>query len=68
MAIGLWSPCYGCEDRHDLCHATCEAYLEFRRKKDEENAKRREASDIGHALWKLHLHGAMSRTQKRSNH
>jgi hypothetical protein len=68
MVTGLFSPCYGCKDRHDLCHSECEDYLTFRKKKDEENARRREDSDIGHALWKLHLHGAMSRTQKRSNH
>ena len=66
MVTGLFSPCYGCKDRHDLCHAACEAYLEFRRKKDEENALRREQSDIGYALSKLHKHGINSGCQKRS--
>ena len=29
------SPCYGCEDRNSVCHADCERYAEFVRRKQE---------------------------------
>ena len=32
----LHSPCKNCEKRHSSCHMTCEAYLEFKKKNDEQ--------------------------------
>lgn len=32
----LHSPCKDCENRHSSCHMTCEAYLEFKKKNDEQ--------------------------------
>lgn len=63
--VGTFNPCYGCEDRHDLCHADCEAYLDFRHKKNLENAARAEKISINYALAQLHRHGASSRKQRR---
>ncbi len=65
MAIGTFSPCYGCEDRHDLCHSDCGAYLAFRKQKDEENALLHEETAMNYALARLHMHSACSRKQKR---
>lgn len=62
----MLSPCKGCEERHDLCHSECEKYLEFRRKKDEENAMWQERCQIGYTLHRLHQHGIHSRKQRRS--
>ena len=28
------SPCYNCEERHDLCHSHCERYLKYREELD----------------------------------
>lgn len=39
------SPCYGCEERTDICHSICERYEKFVRKKEAERKKRREESD-----------------------
>ena len=33
-------PCYGCMDRSERCHSTCEKYILWRRDKDRENALR----------------------------
>lgn len=32
------APCKGCEDKELYCHSTCERYLDFVKKKDEEKA------------------------------
>ena len=34
--------CKDCENRHIGCHSTCESYNDYRKEKDEENAKIRE--------------------------
>ena len=34
------APCYGCEERHYKCHATCEAYKKFAEEKRKENKER----------------------------
>jgi len=33
-------PCHGCPDRHELCHAECEKYREFRMVMDRRCAER----------------------------
>lgn len=33
------SPCYGCNDRHMLCHSDCSRYEEFRGEVDAYNAR-----------------------------
>ena len=40
----ICAPCYQCPDRKMHCHATCEKYLEYRRKKDIEIMQRQEQS------------------------
>ena len=35
------SPCKGCEDRSPKCHGTCEKYLEFTEKLNQEKEERR---------------------------
>ena len=35
MADGLYhkeTPCHGCEERHENCHASCAKYIEFKDK------------------------------------
>lgn len=59
------SPCKGCEERHDLCHASCEKYLSAKEKRLEELRKYREDCWIGATLDRLRIHGATSRKQKR---
>lgn len=39
------SPCYGCEERTETCHSTCERYEKFVLKKEAERKRRREESD-----------------------
>lgn len=34
------APCYGCKDRHLLCHSDCAKYAEFRDEIDEYNDTR----------------------------
>lgn len=40
------APCYNCEERHELCHATCEHYAEFREKLDAARKARRDAAKL----------------------
>ena len=41
-------PCFLCKPpvRHEGCHGTCEKYLAYRDKKDQENESRRINSDL----------------------
>jgi len=33
--------CKNCSDRHLSCHSTCSVYLDFRKRKDAENKKKK---------------------------
>lgn len=57
----LQAPCKGCPDRHSLCHANCERYLDFRKELDEISHARRERIDIDYALKRLKYHRYMTR-------
>ena len=41
------APCKDCEDRHNLCHSSCEKYRAFRDER-ERIAKGREREQIGY--------------------
>ncbi len=43
------APCYQCPDRHELCHAECEKYKEYRAWCDEQMRLRRIESANGHS-------------------
>lgn len=36
------SCCHHCEERHDLCHASCEKYIKARKELDEFNEQERQ--------------------------
>ena len=36
------TPCYGCEERHVNCHADCEEYIEFQKRREEERQASKE--------------------------
>jgi hypothetical protein len=38
-------PCYGCENRHQGCHSSCETYKTFQRENLERNRQIREAKE-----------------------
>jgi len=40
------SPCKGCPDRHELCHADCERYGAWKAYKEAGRRKRREIMDV----------------------
>lgn len=47
----MQSPCKGCVRREQGCHSSCEQYLEFRRKREQANARRNADVDmIGYAI------------------
>ncbi len=49
------SPCFECEERKVGCHAECVRYLEWRKKKDEQNeavkAEKISSNLFSHAAW-----------------
>ena len=61
----MMTPCKNCPDRHDLCHADCGQYLEFKQNYEAEKMAFREQKNIDHALDALHLFGSMSRRQSK---
>lgn len=36
-------PCYGCDNRHEACHGSCEKYAEYRKEHDAKREAAREA-------------------------
>ena len=42
----MTAPCKGCEKRHEACHDTCPAFIEWKAWKEVVNAKRRADADI----------------------
>ena len=30
----ILAPCLNCEDRHEMCHSSCNKYLEFKKQKE----------------------------------
>ena len=59
------TPCYGCTERHDLCHSECDKYLAFKEKNENMRSEQRERLDINYTLSRLHYHRAASRKQSR---
>ncbi len=45
------NPCKGCEDRHYLCHSTCEKYIAWKQEHDELKAKIKAEKNLNHSLW-----------------
>lgn len=58
-------PCKTCDHRHDLCHADCEQYLDFKRRYEAEKQALREQNNIDRTLNAIHLFGSMSRRQSK---
>lgn len=52
------NPCRGCPDRKVGCHAWCDAYLAFRKAKDEENRRKFIERELNHAYeeWRSNLY------------
>ena len=44
------SPCYNCEERHDLCHSHCEKYLSYRKELDGYNEVVRRSKEENNRL------------------
>lgn len=44
------APCLGCEDRELGCHAHCQSYIEWTKRKDEIKAVDRRERDVARAL------------------
>ena len=44
------SPCYKCEERHDLCHSHCEKYIAYRKRLDDINEAQRKERETQYAL------------------
>lgn len=44
------SPCYKCEDRHEGCHGSCEAYIEWTNKRAELLAEQNRQREIEWAI------------------
>ena len=42
----MLSPCKGCEDRYESCHASCDKYKEWRKALDAEKAKINKVKDL----------------------
>lgn len=57
------SPCYGCGDRHLLCHTTCEDYLDFRKMADDFNAEQLKQNQIRFCSVDSRRHGLKDRTR-----
>ena len=36
---GVYAPCKDCPDRHIKCHASCERYVEYKKKNNEQREK-----------------------------
>lgn len=47
----LKAPCKDCPDRRPLCHAECERYLDFRKKKTEFNVAKYQAEKKDAEYW-----------------
>ena len=54
------TPCHNCEDRHELCHADCMRYLNF--KLELEKAREAKSDEMGlwHTHWNHKLSGPLS--------
>lgn len=51
------SPCYGCNDRTADCHTFCGRYIEYKRKSDEENAKKAKEKEEDQKTWDVVMKG-----------
>lgn len=60
MRSAKWiqSPCKDCPDRHLKCHATCERFLEYRKKYQEERKRIFEEDSIEKAIRGLNYTSA----------
>lgn len=50
------APCKDCDERHTLCHSTCEKYLQYKEKHNAEKAKLAEEININYTLAGLYRH------------
>lgn len=48
--------CKDCQDRHYLCHSTCERYIAWKKKLDERNALIREEKRLNNDIWASSRH------------
>ena len=46
-------PCYKCEERHDLCHSSCEKYIKWKKEHDAEREAIRREKKISHACCEI---------------
>ena len=58
-------PCKTCDHRHDLCHADCDKYIEFKQRYEAEKQTLREQKNIDRTLNAIHRFGSMSRRQSK---
>lgn len=58
-------PCKECEGRHNLCHSTCEKYLEYKRLNDLEKKRDYDSRMIDAAISTSNHHRAVTRRIKR---
>lgn len=59
------NPCKGCEERHYLCHSTCEKYITWRKEYDELQAKIKAERDLYYSLWKASRHNPNKDRRRR---
>jgi hypothetical protein len=57
--------CYGCTERHDGCHSTCESYLSERKRLDEINERifRENQTNVG--INEVRIRGIRKAMRKR---
>lgn len=57
-------PCYGCKERHLACHDSCDRFISFRQKIDDENAKRYFETLTYHVYERRDKHGRKVRQRE----
>jgi hypothetical protein len=61
------APCKDCPDRHELCHAHCEKYIEYRKQLDEVREKRMMEAEINSTHYAMRKKMAWANWVKAKN-
>ena len=58
-----YPPCYGCTDKHEYCHGSCEAYKEWKVQHDAQQKHLRQVRNQWGPYWSPY----QERTYRREN-
>lgn len=62
-----YSPCYKCEERHELCHSTCERYHQYQEVLKAQNEQTRQYAELDSYLVTSIKKRVMKKNERKHN-